>query len=302
MPCPPPWDGRSATCDRRGAQATRARQPGLEGAAANFGTRDGRAWKPHPRTCRGRRSKAGSPGGRGTRARLARDPRPPVKRGGSVIHVMELEGPNSQLPPPSVGVRGCQATIARLPDVEGPSAKSGRLACQGWRSRHPTLEFAPANVEGHACWGTSIRPPSLGGPRASLASRGTQPIHGRDPLHGDRGPALDDEPRHGRSPPVKARGARARLVRRVRRASVRHEPGRRVGGDPERNACCAIERSSSSLRRVAGASRRSSCRLQNARRACRRARERSAGRCRGPGPDSRLSTFRPVVLCGRGRR
>src|SRR5450432_172127 len=90
---------------------------------------------------------------------------------------MELDVPSSQLPPPSVEVRGCQATITRLPDVEGPSAKSGRLACQGWRPRHPKLDFAPANVEGHAFRGTSIRTPSLGAPRASLASRGTQPIH-----------------------------------------------------------------------------------------------------------------------------
>jgi hypothetical protein len=164
MPCPPPWDGPSATCDRRAAQATRARQPGLEVPAANLGTRDGRAWKPHPRTCRGRRSRAGSPGLQGTGARLARDPRPPVKRGGSVIHVMELEGPNSPLPPPSVEVRGCQATLTRLPDMEGPSARSGRLACQGWRPRHPKLEFAPANVQGHACRGTSIRTGSLGAP------------------------------------------------------------------------------------------------------------------------------------------
>src|ERR1019366_1077991 len=148
MPCPSPWDGRSATCDRRAAQATRARQPGLEVPAANLGTRDGRAWTPHPRTCRGRRSKAGSRGLQGTRARLGRQPRPPIKRGGSVIHVMELDVPSSQLPPPSVEVRGCQATITRLPDVEGPSARSGRRACQGWRPRHPTLEFAPATLKG----------------------------------------------------------------------------------------------------------------------------------------------------------
>jgi hypothetical protein len=176
MPCPPPWDGRSATCDRRGTQATRARQAGVEWAAANLGTRDDRAWEPHPRTRRGRRSKAGSGGGHGTRARLARDPGPPVKRGGSVIHVMELEVPNSPLPPPSVEVRGCQATITRLPDVEGPSAASGRLACQSWRPRHPKLECAPSKVGVRACWGTSVRTPSLGARGASLASRGTQPI------------------------------------------------------------------------------------------------------------------------------
>ena len=176
MPCPPPWDGRSATCDRRGAQATRARQPGLEGAAANLGTRDGRAWAPDARTWRGRRSKAGSRGLQGTRARLGREPRPPIKRGGSVIHAMVLDVPSSQLAPPSVEVRGCHATIARQPDVEGPSARSGRRACQGWRPRHPTLEFAPANVERHACRGTSIGTPGLGARGGSLASRGTQPI------------------------------------------------------------------------------------------------------------------------------
>jgi hypothetical protein len=95
--------------------------------------------------------------------------------------VMVLDVPSSQLAPPSVEVRGCQATIARQPDVEGPSARSGRRACQGWRPRHPKLELAPANFEGHACRGTSIGTPGLGARGGSLASRGTQPIDPRFP-------------------------------------------------------------------------------------------------------------------------
>lgn len=54
--------------------------------------------------------------------------------------------------------------------------------------------------------------------------------------------------------------------------------------------------------RVAGASRRSSCRRQSERRAYRRGRAQSASRCRGPVRDSRYSLFRAPSPGGRARR